>query len=358
MGVRQGTGPAGAGPQASNCCCDPANLVGDITGTRSVPPFEATGVEMFSFPVGASFIKLSALCDKYLNDPAPNAPSWRPLSSMFYIQVLKYDRLVSEPYDQFGFIRQNELVFQIPIISPLNPALPNVGFFSAYLVVDNPLSLTVGREVFGYPKTFGSFQIQPTQISVSNWLTPAQGPNQEYAEHPLLDQTGLAKLSFFSQTRSLQNGIETEGRSSLWPFGPVEKLFRPKGYKPDGEEAPPPFELDEEAWPMLFDKTAVPIVHANVSVQALKETDSTTFLTPGPQKAAYQARISAQSTPTNLLGSGLLASDPLTIHQYDPLDLIDILGITTLFGSVPVFWPFWNNLDFTVHDTTLLTCRC
>lgn len=334
------TDPAG-------CNCTPADYVTDLTGTRSVPPFVASGVRMFSFPVAASYSKLNDLCDKYLNDPAPSAPAWRPLGAMFYIQVLQYDRLVSQPYEDFGFIRQNELVFQVPIISPTSPTLPNVGFFSAYLVVDNPMSLTVGREVFGYPKTFGGFQIEPNQFAISNWLTPTQGPNVEYAEHPLLEQSAY----------SMGPSLFQNARNSLWPYGPVSSLFREKG-KPYEEGAPPPFELDEIAWPMLFDSTATPIIHPAVSVQALKQTDSTTFLTPGPQQSAYQARISAISEPSNLAGSGLMVAGPLTVHQYDPLNLIDIFGMTTVFGKVPVWHPHWVDLDFTVQNTTLLTCHC
>lgn len=330
-----------AGPK-----CTPADYVPDLTGTRSVPPFVASGVRMFSFPVAAHISKLNDLCNKYLNDPAPNAHAWRPLGAMFYIQILQYDRLVSQPYEDFGFIRQNELVFQIPIISPTKPTLPNVGFFSAYLVVDNPLSLTIGREVFGYPKTFGGFQIEPNQIAVTNWLTPTQGPDVEYAEHPLLEQSAY----------TMGPSLAQNARESLWPFGPASSLFRQEG-KSYEEETAPPFELDEVAWPLLFDATSTPIVHTEVSVQALKQTDSTTFLTPGPQQAAYQARISAISVPSNLAGTGLMVAGPLTLHQYDPLNLIDIFGIHTAFGKVPVYHPHWLDLDFTVRDTTLLTCH-
>ena len=67
---------------SEGCGCDPANLVPDLTGTRSVPPFAATGVRMVSFPVAASFAKLTALCDKFLNTPDPTSPDWRPLSAM------------------------------------------------------------------------------------------------------------------------------------------------------------------------------------------------------------------------------------------------------------------------------------
>ncbi len=334
--------------KATDCCCDPADLVGNLDGTRSVPPFLASGVQLYAFPVGASYFKLNGLCDKYLNDPAPSADRWRPLGPVLYIQVLKYDRLTSEPYANDGYIRQNELVFHIPIISPFKEEGPRVGFFSAYLVVDNPLSMTVGREVFGYPKTYGSFTFQSTGISITNWLTPRSGRNVLYAEHPLIDQSGL----------NLAPGLPPEQAGSLWPFGPVDKLFRPQDGQDQVDDGRPPFALDEVAWSMLFDHAAMPIVHKDIAVEALKEIDSTTFLQPGPQKAAYQARISAISTPSLLRGAGPMISAPLKIHKYEPLNLVDIFGISTLLGKAPVWYPYWVDLDFAVHDTTLLTCHC
>ena len=82
---------------AAESGCDPADLVGDLTGARSVPPYVCTGVRLYSFPVVASPAKLNALCDKYLNTPAGGAAHWIPLAGLLYIQILRYDRVVSAP---------------------------------------------------------------------------------------------------------------------------------------------------------------------------------------------------------------------------------------------------------------------
>ncbi|MEW9919500.1 hypothetical protein AB2B41_07795 [Marimonas sp. MJW-29] len=335
----------------AGCGCDPANLVPDLTGTRSVPPFVATGVRMLSFPVAASLFKLTALCDRYLNAPDPASPDWRPLTSMVYVQVLQYDRLVSEPYAQFGFIRQNELLFQIPIISPFKATEPKVGFFSPYLVVDNPVSLTVGREVFGFAKTFGGFQITDSDISVTNWLTPTQDANAQLAEHPLLGQPAYARSTAFLTL--------DEKPDVTWPYGPIRRLFRKEdGRGTDVGDEEPPFELDEVAWRHLFDSSDMPIVFSEMATETLKQIDSTTVLAPAPEQAAYQARISATSRTTAIAGTGHVVSGPLTVHRYDPLDLVDSFGMQTFLGKVPVWHPYWIDLDFRIDDTTLLTCHC
>ncbi|MFC6639754.1 hypothetical protein [Sulfitobacter sediminilitoris] len=211
------------------------------------------------------------------------------------------------------------------------------------------MSLTVGREVFGFAKTFGNFQVSNSDISVSNWLTPTQDADATLAEHPLLRQPAFTRSPAFL----------TQEPEVTWPLGPVKRLFRQEdGRGMDVDDEEPPFELDEVAWRHLFDSTATPIIFTEVAVETLKQIDSTTVLAPAPEQAAYQARISAISQTTALAGAGMVAAGPLTIHRYDPLDMIDSFGMPTVFGKVPVWHPYWIDLDFRIADTKLLTCHC
>ena len=329
-------------------CCDPADLVGDLTGARSSPPLIAEGVELCSFPVIASFAKMSGLCDRYLNDPAPAAPQWHPVSNVLYIQLLKYDRLASEPYADFGFIRQNELIFQIPIVDT-DSAPWRFGVFFAWLAVDHPTSLVVGREVYGFPKNLGTFtrNAGTGAVGVTTWLTPVKSAATPVGEHPLLSITGLKKFPSV-----VPNFLQAETGAALWPYGPVRTLFE----RPREEE--PYIEIDEKVRTALFAHVGAS-VPVSTWVQALKEIDSTTVIPGGPQQAAYQARLSSLQTLTAVRGSGAIALNSLRIQAYDPLDLKDIFGIWSLpGGNIPVFSPFWIEFDSRMEPPEILTCHC
>jgi hypothetical protein len=114
------------------------------------------------YPLRADIDKLQEFCNKYVN--LQGAPvRFRPLAPWVLMQLCNYGEIALETQYR-GTISQYELAFGFPV------ALDSDGVFEdwvsvyPFIYVDNPLSLFVGREVYGWSKAGMHLHHTPTEL--------------------------------------------------------------------------------------------------------------------------------------------------------------------------------------------------
>jgi hypothetical protein len=122
-------------------------------------------------------------------------------------------RVVSQtpPYDQRGGVAEPQVAVWIPVVM-LDPtsARERFAMFIPYIWLDNAMSLATGRELFGYPKSWGGLTFPKDGDPAPVWKVDAFGLNyapDALAEiHPLLEvvRTGDIVEAGVNDLRSLE----------------------------------------------------------------------------------------------------------------------------------------------------------
>ena len=139
---------------------DPAGLKGDNAAVPSEPPFVFRNVNARIFPIKANMARLGFFVHQYLNnDIPPTIAHFRPALPYVYLCMLNYGSLEPGSVEarNIGWISQNEVVFSIPLEWWRDDGKGRVVFHdwacvNPFIFVDNDVSLTTGREVYGWPK--------------------------------------------------------------------------------------------------------------------------------------------------------------------------------------------------------------
>jgi hypothetical protein len=153
------------------------------------PPFQFTGVTARVFPLKANMARLAAFCDAYVNmDIPPEIVHYRPALPYVYLMVLDYGSMSSASMhaQNVGWVAQHEVAFTVPLERWRKEngklVFKDWACVSPFIFVDDEMSLTTGREVYGWPKVAGT-----VDASVSLW-----------ASHPL---AGSRVFSFNGSSR-------------------------------------------------------------------------------------------------------------------------------------------------------------
>ena len=137
------------------------------------PPVRFNGVTANVFPLRANMARLRAFCSDYLNI-ASDIVHFRPAMPWVYLMVLDYGRMAARAQN-FGWVAQHEIAFAVPLewYVRQDDRWQFVDWASVcpYIFVDNEMSLSTGREVFGWPK------IQVTlEPDATAWVSDPMAP--------------------------------------------------------------------------------------------------------------------------------------------------------------------------------------
>lgn len=134
---------------------------GDLVARQ---PFLHQGTFLRTFVLEADLEKLQALCDRVFNRPSGGTLNYRPLTNSILLTFAEI-RDISSTYEEdgnFGSMSEIDVAFWIPLLSERG-GRPHVSWYIPYIFVDNPYAMATGRELYGFPKTIGRFQI-PQEI--------------------------------------------------------------------------------------------------------------------------------------------------------------------------------------------------
>lgn len=153
------------------------NARGAASSLQMSPPFAFNDVTMSVFPLRASLPTLETFCRNYLNQ-APNLLQFKPFLPFVYLVILDYGRMSLEAANM-GWVSQREVAFGIPLrwLNATKGGLKfhDWAFSSPFIFVDNEMSMSTGREVYGWPKLLA--RLDP---SVSEWVRDPHGARRVF----------------------------------------------------------------------------------------------------------------------------------------------------------------------------------
>lgn len=146
------------------------------------PPYSAAGVQLYGFAARARLDALQAnVCDRYLNAPLGGGRRFCPASEhvMFVFNTIDQLRSMTPPFDQRGWFPEQEAAVWMLVADRERERL---FWYHPCMLVDNSYALAMGREIYGFPKEFGWFQIPrgpaaPDYLSVDTLAVKSWGPD-------------------------------------------------------------------------------------------------------------------------------------------------------------------------------------
>jgi len=176
---------------------NPKFVTGSAMGTamQLAPPFHFDGVTVRLFPLRASRQHLQRFIDKYLNIAPPQVGRFRVPAPFVYLMLINYGRMSIDAAN-LGWISQREIAFCVPLewykLQNGRYNFVDWATICPFIYVDNPLSMSTGREVYGWPKSIARLDeelnawmdnplARPRLAKVSAMLFPSayQGQKQE-----------------------------------------------------------------------------------------------------------------------------------------------------------------------------------
>ena len=170
------------------------------------PPYFFKDVKIRSFRLLADRRNLKKLCARFLNigDFSKRGFTYCPILPFVDLEVLYYWKMNSEHPDfaNRGCDYQNECVFRVFVgkydkESPGPGDLPTeVAVFVPFIIVDSSLSVISGREVMGYPKVWGRFELpqrgQDYPLNILANVFRRHHPDEDPALAPVVTIENLA----------------------------------------------------------------------------------------------------------------------------------------------------------------------
>lgn len=156
------------------------------------PPFDAQGVDFFSFVIKADKAAMNkSICDLCLNGPS-NQPG-RYEMAIPYVMVV-YNNIASlvstdPPFNNRGHFPEHEGAIWTLVRDTQDEKL---FWFHPYIFVDNSYALSMGREIYGFPKALGEMTIPtchttPDLLATDTIVVPEFGPNALASKQRLIE---------------------------------------------------------------------------------------------------------------------------------------------------------------------------
>lgn len=149
-------------------------------------PFPLKGMNSQVFVLHADLHRLVQTTDHWLNSIPGSDYRYVPLLPYVFCNPVWIDRVLwTAPDGQEGtegWMRESDFNFGYYVACFKGKAFQHIAVAQAYLIVDNPLTASTGREVFGYRKAYGTMEYlsgtyQP--VAASTWVFRKRGPDQE-----------------------------------------------------------------------------------------------------------------------------------------------------------------------------------
>ena len=348
-----------------------------------IPPFYFKGVTMRVFPLLADMERVQRFVDQYINNIAPNqVGQFRVFLPYVYLQLVHYGKMSIDAAN-LGWIAQHEVNFTIPLawyeVQGSQLVFKDWVYLTPYIFVNNPLSMTTGREVYGWPKspghlapTLSGWVDDPTAprllAKVAAQLFPQTYAGQKLEERALLEFVQAPSLTPFEYPPNLEQAFypwvvaqNVVNSTSRWVSSYLD-ILSGMGILHKQPGATP---ANAVRMAQQFAQLIVGLYTSNPSWTALnlKQFPSATQ----PHLADYQGFVTTQllidgMNQVGFFGNSHLLLGDITggyriqIHKYSDFPLVDTLGLEVsgppthgVHGEpvdtlAPVF-PFWLDFD-------------
>jgi hypothetical protein len=345
---------------------------------QSKPPTRFDGVTARVFPLRANMHRLAVFCDAYLN-VAPEVTRFNPVLPFVYLMALDYGKM-SVQAGNLGWVSQHEVAFAVPLEwhrpGPDGRMVLDWAMVCPFIFVDDDMSLSTGREVYGWPKVRAwlSGQVNPwisdplavpPLMALSTMVYPELFAGRRQEPRVLLEIRG-ERLASMSQVPPDPRGpasllsilpeaasgyasllaalTEMVARSPLWGF---------PGARPPGRAVDP---RETTGW-LLAALSRGPSVN-NITLKQFRDAEH-------PGRLCYQGVLCSEMRIERFNGGGmlgdarLLVGDPtgghrIVVRRYAAQPIVESLGLEvaaeTVVDDVPLatlkpLFPFWVGVD-------------
>ena len=296
------------------------------------PPFNLDQTLCYGYWVKGDRERLQASVDAYLNQGLPEDTRYCVLTGQVLAAVVDIGHLscVNPPQSQEGWLEEVDFAFFAVLVR-----LEKVGPFwlpqklvllPLFLLVDNPLAVMGGREVFGYPKSQGNITLpslgSSDPLSISTFVLETFSPATQLTVKEVItvEQT--------SPPAAPTNDWTTSG----------EWLRAMLHHAVDGVDEV----LIQELSTVV--KWAEHLLPSEVTFVFRKQFPDAI----NPLQACYAAIVEAPLKVTAFRGGGLISGDhTLNVLKCDSLPIADFLGLPS--SSCPVELAFHTDADFLVE---------
>jgi len=290
------------------------------------PPFLCQGVMFYAFALEVSREAVQTMLDKYLNFPPEFKGRFQPATDFALLAFtdLKHVSPTDAPYASRGWFPEQECAVWILIKDTVTRKMM---FFHPYMVVDNVFAMAIGREVYGFPKTIGTFVLP----SGPNHVDFCQMSTFGLRHYDPSTEGGLLKM--VEVRRTSPGGTATE-----W-----------SGLAHGAEEVFATLHLHGSIWEdLIIDwNTLEAFLHHDCSMVFLKQFRDVQQL----DGACVQEVNEVTAKVTSFNGGGLLSGDyEVEFFDADSFPIRSDLGITD--NVVKPVLSFWVNFDFLVGSGT------
>lgn len=125
----------------------------------SPPPIICSGADLHVFILRADPRALDRLCRDVFERPSGGAVRCTAIGDeviLIFGTIAKVSGPAGHPA-----VREKNVLVHVPVFVETESGAPFNALFSPFVWVDNPNSMTGGREVFGYAKTWGAMRFEP-----------------------------------------------------------------------------------------------------------------------------------------------------------------------------------------------------
>ena len=324
-------------PTPAELAPQPGNYVNYGGRTTNAPmPGYCRDVRLNGFILEADYARLKALTDRAFAIPTRGRVQYIPITKYVMLSVGDLGSISSmvDPFHDMGYVHELQVSFWV--LTARVRQLGNVyiaedlAFFIPYMWVQNPVSLSGGREVVGYNKSWGKIYLPqesaPERFGLEAYGVKKFSPTTELAEQPLLDVIREG------------NGLHPNPRTWDSPQQILEELKQQVAGLEKGSFLIPGLQFAENLFTDAF-KMQIPQIF-------LKQTRS---MVDGI-KSDYQAIIKSPARINALNGLIELPDYRVTIHHQDSYPLFDDLGIK----SQKSLMSFEVKMDFTIENGQVL----
>ena len=279
------------------------------------PPYKFPGVTIMSFQLPAKLANLQDLCDQMLNigSLSDRGFEYRAFTDFVDMEIVTYPKMMFDepPFSNWGFARQQEIYFRFYVWKfnlfggLLFPELfPE--FFFPFMFVDNPWSMTSGRNVIGFPKVMAKFEptpvlgVDPLRITVSAMVMKTHSPQTMLDWAPIVEiKPGAAAMA-----------AKVQAPQGSWPWA---GMGPGKAAAALTSEFSDPY-LEANLQTLLGD---IPGIFTTVQLKQFRDL---------PTNACFQAVVTTRFMPENVNPPELLPPVTITVNKYASLDIPGSLG--------------------------------
>ncbi|OJT16294.1 hypothetical protein BO221_50700 [Archangium sp. Cb G35] len=353
------------------------------------PPISFKGVTLRIFPLRANLNVLQKRVDGYLNQsfPVEKAGWFRAFLPYVYLMVVDYGSMSAEATN-LGWVSQREMFFNIPLewyrLGRNGLSLHSWASVAPIIFVDQEISMSIGREVYGWPKSLATLGQKESDwvrhplsstpvVSISTGVLDKAYAGKSYEDRVFLEvenEIAESQIRFDEESPLLPwVGIPHLIQNFVAMLGDASRIFRRQFLDPfPPGRAPSPY-LQEAL------RLAVPPYSGDMPNIYLNNVNLKQFRSASnPELACYKALVNYQLRVQRLKRVGLLgdtrvlAGDTsggyrIRLHRYPSLSLAETFGLQgkkwqiddKAVWTVRPVMPFWLELDMSYDRARTIT---